>query len=523
MRYAAALTETIGLLGLAVVHPVFGSTDVAGSARASQNAEFDVGGEDSALQRRWHELEGFATRAVAPSILAEAFPPSPAVVPTTENTSPASGPTVLTWIQVCLRSCGKLLLRSPLDLFRVAALRFAGRDDASDLFGNLEADDASGVTTVAAAMSLLSLELSSTHVRSLPMPLVVIMAITASVAAIYVVSCLMLEFMEGPDHDERCPSCGISVGLDRTFCSRCSAPLGNRGGFAAEGVASKERRPTQSEPSSALGSGALFTQQSLVSSASFNLGSARQLGSPPPSDPTPATSSALCPSLIVPPGTGMFSISVNDVKMLRASATPIEIRGPSGLPLLHAKIAPNLNSGAPGSRGVGGGATDGLSNGRGGAAHEMSAGSWLEVSTTKSSQYPHASIGPLPSQQRGANEAPAPLHICGPKSAAPAWFGVLEKAATGWQVKRQDRVVFSIDDVSKQSQDSRGTFTAKRLLSGFSVQGGNGGRSFGATQLSRVVERDGHVIRVEVNEGGDCMLVIITMLAVLVMTPDLLG
>lgn len=203
----------------------------------------------------------------------------------------------------------------------------------------------------------------------------------------------------------------------------------------------------------------------------------------PPPPPTSTTvpdagkPDAICPALILPHGEAQFSIKVESLRKLGAGQYPVEILGPSGRPLLHARLPTtplSSNSVAAGSQGV-----------------------WLELSTTPQSRYPHASVGPI---TLGVVTR-QPLEIRGPRGDT---YGTMEPSGTGWRAMHKGRMVLFVD-------------TAMQGELAMSAQGPDGRTIATASPTS------GQALRVQVKPGVDALLTLLCMLSVVLMSPEQAG
>jgi len=152
----------------------------------------------------------------------------------------------------------------------------------------------------------------------------------------------------------------------------------------------------------------------------------------------------------------------------------VQILGPSGRPLLHARL-PTVGPDAPGG---------------------PRPGRWLELSTTPRSRYPHACVGPLP-LGAPANEV---VEIRGPRGDA---YGTLEWRGTDWCAKRNGRIVLIVE------KSDRGGLSASAQSGSYIAQ---------ATP-----DADADLVRVQVSPGVDALLTLLCMLAVMLMTPEAAG
>lgn len=183
---------------------------------------------------------------------------------------------------------------------------------------------------------------------------------------------------------------------------------------------------------------------------------------------------ALCPALILPHGEARFSILAQAMHSLGIGRYPVEILGPSGRPLLHARLPVQ----------PAGGCSD----------HDV--GRWLELTTTATSRYPHASVGPV--QLRGPSRQA--LEIRGPKGNA---YGMLEPHGGGWCARRAGRIVLRI---------------ATR-------PGGSGLEAFSmhSTLIASAIPEPGARLIIQVSPGVDPLLTLLCTLAVALMSPDFVG
>lgn len=183
---------------------------------------------------------------------------------------------------------------------------------------------------------------------------------------------------------------------------------------------------------------------------------------------------AICPALILPHGEAHFSVPVEGVLKLGVGQFPVEILGPSGRPLLHARLPAQPVGNAP--------------------AAAKGAGRWLELTTTATSRYPHACVGPV-TLGSPAIEA---LEIRGPKGNA---YGLLEPGDGGWLAKRGGRVVLRIAGGAHRGLQA---FSSDEAMIATATPGG---------------ER----LSVQVSPGVDALLTLLCMLAVVLMSQNLAG
>lgn len=201
-------------------------------------------------------------------------------------------------------------------------------------------------------------------------------------------------------------------------------------------------------------------------------------GFPPPSRPRTDVSveashspDAICPALILPHGEAQFSIpEISLIKLMRGEY-PVAILGPSGKPLLHARI-PTMTIGGEGH-----------------------GGHWLELSTTASSRYPHASIGPL---RLDPGSVPSAVEIRGPRG---DHYGKLQPSGSGWEALHRDRLVLLVRAVPEGLQ----AISGNNIIAKVTPDSPKGD------------------LKVQVNPGVDALLVLLCMLAVVLMSPELVG
>mmetsp|Transcript_43433 Transcript_43433/g.116613 ORF Transcript_43433/g.116613 Transcript_43433/m.116613 type:complete len:553 (+) Transcript_43433:94-1752(+) len=186
------------------------------------------------------------------------------------------------------------------------------------------------------------------------------------------------------------------------------------------------------------------------------------------------SSDALCPALILPQGKAQFSIPAEAIRRLGLGQYPVEILGPTGRQLLHARLPAQPV---------------------GGALASLGSGRWLELTSTATSRHPHACLGPLPL----AAPARAPLEIRGPRGDA---FGTLEQRGGAWCAVRRGRVVLSIE----ASGDGQ-------LIATLPDRG----------VVAVASPEDGEALKIQVSPGVDALLALLSMLAVVLMSPDLAG
>jgi len=182
---------------------------------------------------------------------------------------------------------------------------------------------------------------------------------------------------------------------------------------------------------------------------------------------------AICPALILPHGEARFSIPQEGMHKLGVGRYPVEILGPSGRPLLHARLPVQ----------PAGGRTD------------IATGRWLELTTTATSRYPHACIGPV---QLGRLSQQA-LEIRGPKGNA---YGMLEPHGGGWCARRAGRIVLRIAT---------------------SADGGLQALSADSMQIASAIPEPGAQLTIQVHSGVDALLTLLCLLTVVLMSPDLAG
>lgn len=184
---------------------------------------------------------------------------------------------------------------------------------------------------------------------------------------------------------------------------------------------------------------------------------------------------AICPALILPQGEALFSILADSMRRLGLGQYPVEVLGPSGRQLLHARLPAQPAGGM-------------LSTNPG-------PGRWLELTSTAKSRHPHACVGPLPL----AAAARMPLEIRGPRGDV---YGSLEHTGSGWSARRKARVILTIEPCEG------GVFRAVAPDRGV------------VATASPNVE---HALIIQVNSGVDALLALLCLLASVLMTPDLSG
>jgi len=178
----------------------------------------------------------------------------------------------------------------------------------------------------------------------------------------------------------------------------------------------------------------------------------------------------ICPALILPGNDSpMFSLPVYSISKLRSGGNAaVEILGPSGRPLLHARCSNDGTIAAV-------------------SAEFPNSGPWLELSTTPKSRHPHAILGPL-----GATSG---LVIFGPGGGK---YGTMDSARGAWRVDFQGMPVLTISPgsgclLSVTSPDNQSIATLLR-------------------ENDKGV--DSYVL--QVNPGHDALLTLLCTLAVLI-------
>lgn len=160
----------------------------------------------------------------------------------------------------------------------------------------------------------------------------------------------------------------------------------------------------------------------------------------------PGDSDALCPALVLTRGESEvhFTIPVAAIQSLSLGDYPVEILGPSGRALLHARLPSSPSMGAVPDPAV--------------------AGFWLELCTTPTSDCPHGSVGPL----FPGVYAESALEIRGSSGQR---FGTLEPTANGWCVHRRGRALLYVElehgttEVKAMGADGRVQAVASRTTS----------------------------------------------------------
>lgn len=183
---------------------------------------------------------------------------------------------------------------------------------------------------------------------------------------------------------------------------------------------------------------------------------------------------AICPALILPHGEARFTIPAESVRRLALGEYPVEILGPSGRPLLHARLPAEPV---------------------GGVSTSLGPGRWLELTTTPTSRYPHACVGPLLLGSRSSQ----PLQIRGPRGDA---YGILEAREGAWCAQHGGRVVLRIESLPEGGLQASGA--------DFNV-------------IAMASPNGGQALQVQVNPGVDALLTLLCMLAVVLISPDLAG
>jgi hypothetical protein len=175
---------------------------------------------------------------------------------------------------------------------------------------------------------------------------------------------------------------------------------------------------------------------------------------------------ALGPSLINPHGEANFWLHADAFHKLLEGHSPVEILGPSGKPLLNIRLASDESA------------------------------VWVEVSTTPTSRFPHASVGPLV-----LGTVATPLMIRGPRN--DIFASLVRGSDDSWQVNR--------GGFSKLTVNS----TAAGIgLNAFSADG---------SLISTAIPIDGKAVQMKVAPGADSLLCLIVFLAVCLSTPDVTG
>eukprot|EP00933_Yihiella_yeosuensis_P001842 TRINITY_DN10302_c0_g3_i1.p1 TRINITY_DN10302_c0_g3~~TRINITY_DN10302_c0_g3_i1.p1 ORF type:complete len:676 (-),score=164.43 TRINITY_DN10302_c0_g3_i1:125-2152(-) len=186
---------------------------------------------------------------------------------------------------------------------------------------------------------------------------------------------------------------------------------------------------------------------------------------------------ALGPSLINPHGEATFLLSQESLKKLVGGYYPVEILGPSGKPLLHARlpVAPPTETGSYGAV-------------------------WLELSTTADSRFPHASVGPLTLGTTGTHLND--VKIRGPRGET--WGNLGLGSHGGWQVHRTGGHLKLDINVMAEGYGLEAVSPEKRLVSG-------------------AAPADGKRLQVKVSPGVDALLSLISLLAIILSDPELAG
>lgn len=192
--------------------------------------------------------------------------------------------------------------------------------------------------------------------------------------------------------------------------------------------------------------------------------------------PEADTPSTLCPALLIPHGEAQFVVLAESLRSLVMGRSAIEVLGASGRPLLYARLAQP-----------------------GGASSMLGSGHWLELATTPTSRYPHASLGPLmPGAPKQSLELRS-LEVHGPQGNV---YGSLESRDGAWCVQHAGRLALQIMAVPGSGLQAS---TADHVVVA------TGGRS------------GDHALLVQVNMGADALLSLLCILAVVLMSPDLAG
>mmetsp|Transcript_67732 Transcript_67732/g.141566 ORF Transcript_67732/g.141566 Transcript_67732/m.141566 type:complete len:488 (-) Transcript_67732:48-1511(-) len=191
-----------------------------------------------------------------------------------------------------------------------------------------------------------------------------------------------------------------------------------------------------------------------------------------------ASSDILCPALILPQGKAQFSISYESLQRLGQGYYPAEILGPTGRQLLHARVPPHSG-------------TD--------ASPTFSDQRWLEMTTTATSRYPHACVGPIPLESSGPLSCP--LEIRGPRGDT---FGLLEQRGPTWCSVRNGRVLLTLEP-------EVGT---GRVMAFSRAEGSD------QSTVAAIAAPDGAMLRLQVSPGVDALLALLSFLAVALLAPE---
>lgn len=194
----------------------------------------------------------------------------------------------------------------------------------------------------------------------------------------------------------------------------------------------------------------------------------------PPEAPTPSGDPIppICSALVMRHMEADFSIPAESLRNLVRGMSPESILGPSGAALLHARLTMQPAVGLPAAL----------------------PGVWMELSSTLRVKTPHACIGPL---QLG-EVAERPLEIRGSNGNV---YGTLQQSAFGWTVSHRGGQMLL-------SMEQKGQGSPLALVDGL-------GRTF-----AKATSLNGDSLRVQVDPGADVVLAILTMLAVILMKPD---
>lgn len=184
------------------------------------------------------------------------------------------------------------------------------------------------------------------------------------------------------------------------------------------------------------------------------------------------TTDVICPALILPQGEAQFTIFAESMRRLRIGQYPVEVLGPSGRQLLHARLPAHP---------AGGNFDSSYRTGR-----------WLELTSTAKSKHPHACVGPLPLALAAFRTH---LEIHGPRGNV---YGTFERSGTGWSARRANRVILMIEPVED------GFFRAVAP-----------DRGVVATESTNAE----HALIVQVNSGVDALLALLCLLACSLMNP----
>jgi len=208
---------------------------------------------------------------------------------------------------------------------------------------------------------------------------------------------------------------------------------------------------------------------------------------------------AICPALILPHAEAQFCLTLESLRRLSAGKCPVQILGPSRKPLLHARL-PAAPPGAPPATATGGGAT-----------------CWLELSTTATTKYPHACVGPLrlPGSEPGGGGAGGrqTLEIRGPRGDK---YGTLDQNGSGWSAMHGGRMVLFINIAPQGNALTATSMSSNPVATANLIPAADAAAPGRPTS-----EADGPALKVQVQPGVDALLYLLCMLAVVLVAPEL--